>query len=290
MKKILGGILAALLVMLFTGCSKDEGYGRLVINVTDAPFPLDLIESATVSITKVEIRKVGDGISDGNPFILLWENSEEPKTFDLLELRNGIIAKLIDLEIPAGEYDLVRLYVDEAGLTLKEDAGTFSVKVPSGSQTGIKLFIESSLIVEGGLTSELMLDFDLLNSFIMQGNMDSPADIKGFHFKPVIRCVNNSTAGVLIGSVAEKDSDPLVLIGGATITVKQGDEVVTTALSDEIGSDNDIDDGYYAVPALPAGTYTVIASKDGYESVTIEDVVIVAGNKTIVDFTLQKTQ
>jgi hypothetical protein len=281
--------LAAALMLIFTGCSKDKGYGRLVINITDAPFPLEYIESATVSITKVEIRKVGDGISDGSPFVLLWENSEEPKTFDLLELRNGVIAKLIDLEIPAGEYDLIRLYVDEAGLTLTEDRGTFSVKVPSGSQTGIKLFIESSLIVEGGLTSELMLDFDLSGSFLMQGNMDSPVDIKGFHFKPVIRCVNNSTAGVLLGSVVEKDTDPVVVIGGATITVKQGDDEIATAYSDN-DSENTTEDGFYSIPALPSGTYSVTASMDGYESVTVEDVVIVAGNKTTVDFTLVKSQ
>jgi len=282
MKKIFAGILAATFVMIFTGCSKDNGYGRLIINMTDAPFPLDLVESATVTVTKVEIRKIGDGISDGNPFMTLWENSEEPKEFNLLDLQNGVVAELLDLEIPAGEYDLIRLYVDEAGLVLKEGGESFTVKVPSGQQTGIKIFIDPGLIVEGGLTSELLLDFDLSNSFLMQGNTDSPAGIKGFHFKPVVRAVNNSTAGILAGTVVEKLSETeTVNIEGALITVKQGDEDITTALTDA--------DGKYSI-VLTSGTYSVVASKDGYNAVTSDDVIIIAGNKTTVDFTLQKTQ
>lgn len=284
MKRIFVAIMAATLVMIFTGCSKESGNGRLVINVTDAPFPFDLIEEANVTITKVEIRKVGDGISDGSPFMVLWEGSE---IFNLLDLRNGVVEELIDLDVPAGEYNLVRLYVDEASLKVR-DGEAFSLKVPSGQQTGIKLFIDPVLIVEGGLTSELLIDFDLSGSFLMQGNMNTPAGIKGFIFKPVIRAVNNSTAGILMGTVIEKDTDPVVIIGGATITVKQGDEVVATAITDADPA-NDIDDGFYAAIALPAGTYSVIASKDGYDSVTVDDVVIVAGNRTTQDFTLQKT-
>ena len=111
MKKIFLSFLAATIMMFFTGCSKESGNGRLVVNITDAPFPVEFIESAEVTITKVEIRKAGDGIPDGTPFSVIWEGSE---VFNLLELRNGIVDELLDLEIPAGEYDLIRLYVDEA--------------------------------------------------------------------------------------------------------------------------------------------------------------------------------
>jgi hypothetical protein len=45
------------------------------------------------------------------------------------------------MEIPTGTYDLVRLYVDEAGLKLKDSEEIHRVKVPSGSQTGIKIFL-----------------------------------------------------------------------------------------------------------------------------------------------------
>jgi hypothetical protein len=92
--------------MIFAGCNKDSGNGRLVVKITDAPFPVEFVESATVTITKVEIRKVGDGIPDENPFTVLWDGSE---IFNLLDLRNGVVEELINLEIPAGEYKLMRL-------------------------------------------------------------------------------------------------------------------------------------------------------------------------------------
>lgn len=270
MKKVFFAFMAATLVMIFTGCNKDNSNGRLVVKITDSPFPINLIDSATVTITKVEIRKAGDGISDGTPFMVLWEGS---KTFNLLELRNGVVEKLINLEIAAGEYDLVRLYVDEAGLKVK-NGESYSVKVPSGRQTGIKVFIRPGLVVEGGLTSELLLDFDLSGSFLMKGNMDTPAGIKGFTFKPVIRAVNNSTAGRLEGKVTDENN---AKIKAASIIVKQ-DTVVASAIADTMG--------YYAITGLPSGNYSVLAAKENYDTVKVDGVQIVEGNRTILDFIL----
>jgi hypothetical protein len=272
MKKLFFTFLAATLVLIFNGCNKtnDDGNGRLVVKVTDAPFPVNSIESATVTIIKVEIRKAGDGISDGNPFTVLWEGSE---TFNLLELRNGVAEELLDLEIPAGEYNLIRLYVDEASLKVK-DGDNFNLKVPSGRQTGIKIFIRPGLVVEGGLTTELLLDFDLSGSFVMRGNIDSPAGIKGFIFKPVIRAVNNSIAGRLEGKVTDKNN---AKIKAASIIVKQ-DTIVASAIADTMG--------YYAIIGLPSGTYSVLAAKENFDTVKVDGVKIVGGNRTILDFIL----
>ena len=146
MKKT-GLILLAASLLLFTGaCDRiqtGDGQGRLVIKVTDDPFDISSIESATVTITKVEIKKVGDGVSDGNPFVVL---SDDTVTVDLIDLRNGVTETLLDLDIPEGEYDLIRLYVEEAGLKLKDFADPYNVKVPSGKQTGIKLHINPSIV------------------------------------------------------------------------------------------------------------------------------------------------
>jgi hypothetical protein len=272
MKKILLTFAAAAFMLVFAGCDKtNDGNGRLVVNITDAPFPIDMVESAEVTITKLEIRKAGDGISDECPFMVIWEGFE---TFNLLDLRNGVVAELLDLEIPADEYDLLRLYVDEASLKVK-DGDNYTVKVPSGSQTGIKIFISPVLVVEGGLTTEMILDFDLSNSFVMQGNMNSPAGIKGFHFKPVIRAVNNSKAGRLEGKVTSKDG---VKIKEASITVKQ-DTVVATAVADTMG--------YYAILGLSSGSYSVIAAKENFDTLKVEDVIITSGNKTVLNLELK---
>jgi hypothetical protein len=283
MKKIFLGLMAAAIVIISTCCSKESGNGRLVVNITDAPFPVEFVESANVTITKVEIRKAGDGICDSTPFSVIWSGSE---VFNLLELRNGIVEELLDLEIPAGEYDLIRLYVEEASLKVK-DGETFSVRVPGGQQTGIKLFISPGLFVKDGLTSELLLDFDLSESFRMQGNMDSPAGIKGFIFKPVIRAVNKSTAGTLQGTVTEVTQSGTVPVGDVKIDVRKDGVTVTSAISDSDAA-NSIDDGFYAISGLPSGKYTVVAEKSGYKTSTTENVEIVAGSMYKLDLVLVK--
>jgi len=277
MKRLFFTVIAAAFVLVFYGCNKTidtDSPGRLIIKVTDAPFPVDYVESATVTITKVEIKKAGDGVCDGTPFLVL---SEDTVTFDLLELRNGVVDDLVNIEVPAGEYDQIRLYVDQAGLKIKE-GGDYCVKVPSGKQTGIKIIIHPGLFVEGGLTSEVLLDFDLSRSFVMRGNLHKPSGINGFIFKPVIRAVNCTTAGRIEGMVTDTAS---VKIKEASVWVEQ-DTVVATAAADTMG--------YYAIIGLPAGTYSVFATKEDYDTVSFDDIKVVAGNRTIVDFVLTKAE
>ncbi len=287
MKKIIFGCLAFSLI--FAACSKNyEVPGRLVLKVTDCPFPIKYVESATVTITKIEIRQAGNyrirnrfssfpddtvGNERNNPFIVL---SEDTITFDLLNLRNGITQELLNLEIPQGTYDLIRLYVADAGLKIKEHNSPFQTKIPSGSQTGIKIFIRPPLVVEGGLTTELLLDFDLSRSFVMMGNMHHPAGITGFIFKPVIRAVNNSTAGRIEGIVSDTS---MARLANAQVWIEQ-DTIVSTAFTDTTG--------YYAMIGIPAGTYSAYATKENYDTVCVKDVKVTAANRTVVHFVLNK--
>ena len=272
MKKTALLIFTALMVLMMASCNKTQvgDTGRMVVKITDDPFDIGSVEAATVKITKVEIRKAGDGISDGSPFITL---SEDPVTIDLINLRNGLTETLLDLEIPEGEYDLIRLYVEEAGLKLKDFTDTYNVKVPSGSQTGIKIFISPAIVVSGGLTSEVLLDFDLSRSFIMRGNMRNN---NGFIFKPCIRAANLTTAGRIAGTVADTSE---VKIADARVWVMQ-DTVMATTFSDTTG--------HYALIGLKAGIYSVFATGEGYDTVGFEDVNVIEGNLTVRDFILTK--
>jgi hypothetical protein len=277
MKKVslILALVSVIGILFSTGCEKNtndqtaDRQGSLVIKLTDAPFPIDMIDSAKVYISKVEIRKKSEGTELGYPYITVFEGLEE---FNLLDLRNGITADLVDLEIDSGNYDLIRLYVDEASLTVK-DGETYSLKVPSGAQTGIKLFVKPDLHVAGGLTTDVLLDFSIEKSFILKGNTKSPAGIKGFNFKPVIRAVNITTAGSIEGLVDYADT----LMQDVSVWIAQ-DTIITSAFTDTAG--------YYAMPGIPAGFYTIGAAKEGFDTVSIEGVEIVAGNVTIQDFTL----
>lgn len=270
MKKILLTFLAAAFIM--SGCTKttdEQGTGKLIVKLTDDPFNISYVESATVTITKIEVRKARQ--PDGNPFIVV---SEDTLTMDLLALRNGITKDLPAIDLPQGSYDLIRLYVDNAGLKIKDQPLEYNVKVPSGHQTGIKIFISPALNVEGGLTSELLLDFDLARSFVMRGNLTHAAGVNGFIFKPCIRATNNSTAGRIEGLVTDTLN---AKIKEAKLWVKK-DTVIATAYSDTLG--------HYAFIGVPAGSYSVYATKENYDTVSYSNVNVIAGNRTIKDFVL----
>jgi len=269
MKKLLLAIFAA--VVFISGCSKTEtgGPGRLIVKITDDPFNISSVKSAEVTISKIEIRKAG--ANEGDPFIELLIN---PVTIDIFKLRNGITKELVNLTVPQGDYDLVRLFVDEANLTLNDPEETFNMKVPSGEQTGIKVFINPVIHVEGGISAELLLDFDLSKSFVMRGHNAH----NGFIFKPCIRATNNSIAGRIEGVVTDNSQDKVV-IKDATVSLQKDAEEPITTLTDA--------SGHYVFAGVLAGTYSVSAEKENYAASGVKSVVVIPGNKTTQDFVLK---
>jgi hypothetical protein len=244
--------------------------GTLIVKLTDAPFPISSIKEANVIITKIEIRKTNE--NDTVPFLTL---TTKPDTFNLVDLRNGITKEIVKLNIPAGSFNMIRLYTGDASVVLT-NGEKFNLKIPSGPQTGIKVFIDSPVIIAGGISSEILLDFDLEKSFVVQGNPETPAGIKGFHFQPVVRAVNNSSAGRLTGNVKNDSAKVMV---NAKIWLKK-DTVLSSTFSNA--------DGTYALIGIPAGTYSAFATKEGYDTVSVLNVKIVAANQTTLNFILKK--
>src|SRR5680860_558504 len=182
---------------MYIGCSDGDDMrsdtGKMTIQLTDAPFPHALVSEANVTIFKIDARKKdkeSDGVSEGEmtqetdaSFIVLMEDEIQ---VNLLNLTNGITETLVDTQVPVGMYDMVRVYVKGINVVLT-DGTTYDLKVPSGEQTGIKVFLKPGLNVVGALSADLLLDFDVSKSFVAKGNTDDLAGITGFNFKPVIK-------------------------------------------------------------------------------------------------------
>ncbi len=290
-----------ILFMVFTGCTDNDatenGVGRLTIQLTDAPFPLDLISEANVTIYKIEARQKddteddssmedednmeneSDDMHDGSSFVVLMD---EEMTINLLDLINGVTETLVDREIHAGTYDQVRVYAKGINVVMNdEDRTTYDLKVPGGEQSGIKIKIKPALTIEGGLSADLLLDFDVSRSFVPRGNIRDMSKFNGFIFKPVIKVSNLATAGTLAG-VVTSEADGTVL-AGAQITVSQKDqdgeiEIITTSLTDDTGA--------YMIMGLASGIYDVTADLEGYDPKTKVEIEIFASNKTLLDFGL----
>ncbi len=250
----------------------SDGTGKLTVEMTDAPFPVDTVASAMVTIDSIDARQAGE-TADGAYITLTTES----RSYDLLELRNGVTVTLADLEIPEGEYDQIRLYISEAGIELK-DGQTYDLTVPSGAQTGLKLFIEPAMQVKFGVTSELLLDFDVSKSFVAQGSFEGPQDFEGFIFRPTLRAVNKSTAGDIVGTITDTTGTTGAAMPDVQVWVQVDQDTVTATFTDE--------DGGYALLGLPADTYLLQVSSVEYDTtITVsESVEVVAGSATRVDY------
>ncbi|MEG3658905.1 DUF4382 domain-containing protein [Arenibacter palladensis] len=285
--------IALFVVTVLVSCTdnddKNSDYGRLSVNLTDAPFPHDLVAEANVTIFKIDARYKGDmdinselednsdssmTTEEKSSFIVLMEDEME---VNLLELTNGVTKNLVDLDVPVGIYDLVRVYVKGVNVVLT-DGSTFDLKVPSGEQTGIKIFIKPGLVVEGGLSADLLLDFDVSKSFVAKGGGSKFENITGFNFKPVIKACNMSTAGTLSGKVTTLQEEVAVGLEGAQVAVFAADTLNTTTFTDA--------DGKYMVMGLMAGSYDVEVELSAYQKESVTDIEIVAGNTTSQDFIL----
>tara|TARA_E500000318_G_scaffold110416_1_gene125791 strand:+ start:889 stop:1836 length:948 start_codon:yes stop_codon:yes gene_type:complete len=276
------------------GSGSAEGTGTLSVQLTDAPFPYELVAEANVTIYKVEARQVDndddsdddmnddssddtdDSSDDDNyPFITLMEDEID---VNLLELTNGLTQQLAEIDVPAGSYDLIRVYVKGVNVVLT-DGTVYDLKVPSGDASGIKVFVDPAISVTSGLSSDLLLDFDVSKSFVAKGNLNTPAGLNGFNFKPVIKASNLSTAGTLSGNISTVEEEVAVALEGAQISVFAADTLNTTSFSDV--------DGNYAILGLDAGMYEVVAELDGYLVSDTLDVQIDAANTTTQDFILE---
>ena len=184
------------------GCSDNgmgPGEGRIALRLTDAPFPLDSVESIDVFVTRIEAKAEatteadaqasvqGDAASSDGWIVLATPNA----SFDLMDLQNGVSVSLGDAEIAAGSYRSLRLILDtnQSSVTLKtgmtlSGSSTPSILFPSAGQSGIKVQFDTPIEVDEGATTNVLLDFDAGESFVLRGNTILQ---NGLLFKPVIR-------------------------------------------------------------------------------------------------------
>ncbi len=285
------GIGTTLVLALLVGCggggsgggsvSPTSGaLGTLTICVTDAPFPSSYVASASVIVREVRVR---DRLSDGWTTVF-----EGERVFDLVPLTGGVTDLLVEVDLPEGVYDEVRLIVDADQVVLSEDAWVRTpdrvftaenggMKVPSGDASGIKVKISNDIVVTSGLTADLTLDFDLSRNFVFNGAPDHPPGVKRVLFTPVVRAVNTSTTGTVTFAVASDAGTPDVAgddtaVEKPTVHVEDGfGDFVTTVTGDLAGT---------VSVGLDPGMYTLRIEASGHEARTLDGVEVSVANRT----------
>ena len=180
-------IFAIFLINALVACggSNNSTYsGSLSLGITDGP--IEIADVVSVSFTAVEVH---------GPETILFE-FEEAQTINLLDYQGNERLMLLDgEELPTGNYQWLRLIVNDDASYIEIEGEQYPLLIPSGAETGLKL--NQNFVVASGATSDFTIDFDLRKSIHQEGNGD-------YTLRPTLRIVNNLEAGSITGTI---DSD-----------------------------------------------------------------------------------
>ena len=204
-EKVLGlALTAAAALSLACGKGSDgvgplvAGNGHVVVQLTDAPFPVDSVQSVDVFVMRVDARPsdvseadAAEGTDDAAAHANGWLTLAEPNaSFNLLSLQNGVSVTLGEADLVPGTYRGFRLIIDVSrssvtllnGTTLTSSSSP-NIVFPSVAQTGIKIVMNSDVTILADQTTTLLVDFDVGNSFVLRGNSILQ---NGLLFQPVV--------------------------------------------------------------------------------------------------------
>lgn len=160
--------------------SQSQAQGRAVFSITDASASLQNISSVTLTVDKLEVHST----STDQGWVVV---STQPKTFDLLQLKQSGLAQILaDVQIATGTYDQIRLHV--TNVTVVKAGVASQAKLPSN-----ELKIVGKVVVGQNGTASVLLDFMLDKSLHLTGNGT-------FIFTPVIKLDSKSDAQVNVKS------------------------------------------------------------------------------------------
>ena len=298
--------LVALAAITLTGCggsgssTPEEGMGVFNLSVSDGG-----IDAAKVCIEfeGVQLKRADE---DAPIDIIFGEN--ESQVVNLLANQGANSQPIITNEqIPAGNYEWIRLMVDaskgnnagsgdadptdpacladDGSYLLTETGMHYSLFIPSGDQSGLKLIKDIAIPVNasGNYTAE----WDLGKSFIAPPGLAPDAIMK-----PVVKLVANNEVGTLVGQVADNlvlaDScddtfapkvyvfdfadpeDPLAVPNPIDYPPEDSDEPYVPDPYDPVATglveqqmDNDSMPYRYSIGFLLAGDYDVAFTCDG---------------------------
>jgi hypothetical protein len=177
--------LASLTSVLALAACEPVSPGIVPVHLYLTDAPSEQIAKAEVWISRAYLVPAGE---DGAfQTIFPTTEGEEPRMYNLLDLRDGVRALLGDADVDAGEYEQLRLVVDRAeitlveGVTFADGSSSKTLFVPSGMETGIKVEFGGPITIPDEIN--LLVDFDVARNFIFLGPPGAPLDVL---FTPVL--------------------------------------------------------------------------------------------------------
>jgi len=293
----LGGLIALVTLTLGCGSTPNGGSatGTLSLGLTDSP--TDLYSAVYVTLREIQVHSTGESPESESGWITL---ATPNKTYNLLELRDGIVEGLGEGPLPAGGYTQMRLRIgptpdDSPNILCQshpfanyvidaDDDEIHELKVPSGEQTGIK--IVNNFEIAPNQTTELIIDFDANKSVVKAGNSGN------YNLKPTIKVLSTQNFTLLQGQVREfvepPPTDlPIIPLSEAGVSAQIFDPLAPD-LKDQVivqASTQSDGNGDYQLFLRP-GSYNLVAYLEGHHPETV-GLNALAGETPVQDFELQ---
>jgi len=155
-----------------------DGSTRLMVAIHDTPFKM---QDKTVEALFITVEQMVIIDSNGTHFTIL----EEERSLDILAISRDDPVVLSDVSVEPGSYSELRLVLKDDS-TIKVDGETHPIKIPSGSQSGLKL--KGPFVIPQGKLFRLTIDFVANESVHWNKG-------QGYMLKPVLRI--SSTAEIV---------------------------------------------------------------------------------------------
>ena len=264
-----------------SGGGGGGGTGVLGLLLTDAA--TSEYQAAYVTIEEIKVLSVTEA-GTGE-----WTTVATPdKTYNLLELINGVMESLGSATLPAGEYEEMRLVLGTApdsgdnilgaphpyaNYVIDAYDDVYELTLPDGYEDGYQ--VGGEFVIKADTTTTLVLDFSVIKSIVQAGSNGQ------WFLNPTINMLDMANLSELTGTITDSVTDePLE---GVLVSAQQTSEdgsmeiVAASTVSDDTG-------GYTLM--LAPGTYSIVAGKTGYVSATADVTVEFATNATR-DFALE---
>lgn len=242
---------------------------------------LSYVSSATILVHAVQVRRDGSRPFEEYPV-------SPPREIQLVPATHDVAALLVDIGLPPGVYDDVRLEATSGAVVLSDRAHvahghTFSTSLgtlhlPSAGQSGIKVGIDPPIHVVTRLSPELTLVLDLEHTFVLNGPPTHDPGVKRVVLTPVTPAANTSTHGrITLRAVQENQTSqcagPNTPLAGMLVAAIDRTRIAppVTTVTDAAGE--------AWLPLLP-GVYDVVLTAPGYETVRIEGQTVRVANET----------
>jgi len=265
-------VFSVCIMMSLTACggSSEESSsatGSLSLTLTDAT--TKDYKAVYVTIKEVQVCTDDENDEEDNSWVIV---AEPKRTYNLLELINGVQEQLGVTDLEAGHYTQMRLIIGETndgGVNILNENhpptyGNYIIdngdiyhelKVPSGIQTGIKL-VSGFNIYENQIT-ELILDFDASRSVVKAGNSGK------WLLKPTIKVIGTTVANIS-GTVTGEGGLPLegVLVSAQVYNHNPDNDEIINEVIVQASTITD-ENGNYVLFVEPY-VYNLVAYKEGY--------------------------